>query len=102
MDEFEVDDLIDKEYGNSKETVDKKDINDIIANLQLYSNNVEMLTKLYTDILNDDNVVYIMTRISQNPIFMSHFPEFYVKNENGESVINCQQINTLGFIPRVS
>jgi len=91
MDEFEVDDLIDREYKKDEELVGKNEINKIITNLQLYSNNVEMLTKLYTDILTDDNVVYIMTRISQNPVFMKHFPEFYVKNENGESVINCQQ-----------
>ncbi len=91
MDEFEVDDLIDKEYKADEELVAKTEINKIITNLSLYSNNVEMLTKLYTDILTDDNVVYIMTRISQNPVFMKHFPEFYIKNENGESVINCQQ-----------
>lgn len=91
MDEFEVDDLIDKEYKADEELVAKTEINKIITNLSLYSNNIEMLTKLYTDILTDDNVVYIMTRISQNPVFMKHFPEFYIKNENGESVINCQQ-----------
>jgi len=91
MDEFEVDDLIDKEYRQDEEIVTNHEINRIITNLQLYSNNIEMLTKLYTDILEDDNVVYIMTRISQNPVFMKHFPEFYLKNSNGESVINCQQ-----------
>lgn len=91
MGELEVDDLIDKEYKKDEELVGKNEINKMIANLQLYSDNVEMLTKQYTDILMDDNVVYIMTRISQNPVFMKHFPEFYVKNQNGESVINCQQ-----------
>lgn len=91
MDEFEVDDLIDREYLKEEQIVANNEINKIITNLQLYSNNIEMLTKLYTDILEDDNVVYIMTRISQNPVFMKHFPEFYEKNLNGESVINCQQ-----------
>lgn len=91
MDDFEVDDLIDREYKRDENIVGNNEINKIITNLQLYSNNVEMLTKLYTDILADDNVVYIMTRISQNPVFMNHFPEFYIKNDNGESVINCQQ-----------
>lgn len=90
MDEFEVDDLIDREYAQ-EETVTTQEINKIITDLKLYSNNVEMLTNLYTGILEDDNIVYIMTRISQNPVFMEHFPEFYEKNENGESVINCQQ-----------
>lgn len=91
MDEFEVDDLIDREYTRDEETVTNHEINKIITNLQLYSNNIEMLTRQYTDILEDENVVYIMTRISQNPVFMKHFPEFYEKNANGESVINCQQ-----------
>ena len=91
MDEFEVDDLIDREYKKDDERVAKNEISKIVTNLQLYSSNVEMLTRMYTDILTDENVVYIMTRISQNPVFMNHFPEFYVKNENGESVINCQQ-----------
>lgn len=91
MDEFEVDGLIDKEYRQDEDGISNTQINKIITNLQLCSNNIEMLTRQYTDILEDDNVVYIMTRISQNQIFMKHFPEFYQKNENGESVINCQQ-----------
>lgn len=90
MEEFEVDDLIDREYL-VEETVTTQEINKIITDLKLYTNNIEMLTNLYTNILEDDNVVYILTRISQNPVFMEHFPEFYEKNENGESVINCQQ-----------
>ncbi len=90
MDEFEVDDLIDREY-KQEEAVASNIIKQTIANLQFYSNNTETLANLYTTLLEDDNVVYIMTRISQNPIFMEHFPEFYEKNENGESVINCQQ-----------
>jgi len=91
MNRFEEDDLIDKEYSQNEELISKNEMNKIITNLQLYTNNAEMLTRLYTEILTDDNVVYLMTRISQNQIFMRHFPEFYVKNENGESVINCQQ-----------
>ena len=91
MDDFEIDDLVGNEYKKEEELVNKGEINKIIADLQLSSNNPEMLTKLYTDILMDDNVIYIMTRISQNTIFMNHFPEFYVKNLDGESVINCQQ-----------
>lgn len=91
MDRFEVDDLIDKEYQKEEDKGTQKEIERIISNLQLYSNSVEMLTRTYTDILTDDNVVYIMTRVSQNPVFMNHFPEFYAKNVDGESVINCQQ-----------
>ena len=63
----------------------------VIADLRMYSNNPEMLTELYTKILNDDNVTFLLTRISQNQIFSKHFPEFYVKNKYGEDVINCQQ-----------
>ncbi|MCX8073972.1 MAG: EAL domain-containing protein [Clostridia bacterium] len=63
----------------------------ILNNLYMYSNNVELLTKQYTEILNDDNIVHMVTRISQDTIFKSHFPEFYQKNEYGENVINCQQ-----------
>lgn len=88
---IEIDDLIDKEYINEEDTANNKEINSFLSNLELYSDNVEMLTNKYTDIFEDDNVVYIMTRISQNQIFMKHFPEFYKKNDNGESVINCQQ-----------
>lgn len=91
MNRFEDDDLIDKEYSQNEELISKNEMNKIITNLQLYTNNPEMLTRLYTEILTDDNVVYLMTRISQNQIFMKHFPEFYEKNGNGESVINCQQ-----------
>lgn len=66
-------------------------VDKIISNLNMYSENIEMLTNEYTDILNDDNSMYILTKISQNEIFMRHFPEFYVKNQYGEDVINCQQ-----------
>lgn len=93
MDLLEFDDLIDKEYGTKAE-LSKNEINSIITSLKMYSDDPEMLTKTYTNILLDDNVMYILTRISQDPIFRSHFPEFYEKNKYGESVINCQQ-NTM-------
>lgn len=73
---------------NLAETVD---LNNLITNLNLYTNDKETLTIFYTNILCDENVVYIMTRISQNQVFMKHFPEFYATNVDGESVINCQQ-----------
>lgn len=69
-------------------------INGIINRLKMYSNNSSELTKLYTSILVDDNVSYMLTKISQDPIFMKHFPEFYEINEYGENVINCQQNST--------
>ena len=67
------------------------DIRTMINDLKLYSEDVKALTEIYTKIFMDENVVNIVTRISQNPIFMEHFPELYAKNPNGESVINCQQ-----------
>lgn len=91
MGDFEEDDIIGKEYKQEEDFIAKNEINRIVGNLKLYSDNVEILTKQYTEILENDNVVYLMTKISQNPIFMQHFPEFYEKNLNGESVINCQQ-----------
>ena len=91
MDEFEIVDLIDREYAANEEVIPSNEVNNLVTNLNLFSDNITLLTNQYTDILEDENVVYIMTKISQNPIFMRHFPEFYEKNENGESVINCQQ-----------
>lgn len=70
-----------------------KEIEMIIADLTLYSDNIEMLTKKYTDLLLDDNVIDIFTKLSHSNIFVEHFPEFYIKNKYGESVINCQQNN---------
>lgn len=67
------------------------EVKDIIDGLELFSDNSKMLTNSYTDILMSDNVVYLMTRISQNAILSRHFPEFYIESENGETVINCQQ-----------
>ena len=77
-----------------KDIMDVKEIakiSGIISKLKLYTNNPEELTKAYTNILFDDNVSFILTKISQNPIFKEHFPEFYVVNKYGENVINCQQ-----------
>lgn len=63
----------------------------IISNLTLYENNPKELTEIITSVLCDDNVSYLLTRISQNPIFQRLFPEFYERNQYGENVINCQQ-----------
>jgi len=50
-----------------------------------------MLTETYTNILCDENVAFILTKVSQDPIFRRQFPEFYEVNKYGENVINCQQ-----------
>ena len=65
----------------------------IISSLYMYDNDPEQLTKIYTSILSEENVGFILTRVSQDPIFLKHFPEFYAKNQFGENVINCQQNN---------
>lgn len=66
-------------------------INGIISKLRMFTNNPSELTKSYTSILLDDNVSYILTKVSQDLIFQKHFPEFYEVNQYGENVINCQQ-----------
>lgn len=66
----------------------------IINSLYMYDGDKEQLTKIYTSILNEENVGFILTKVSQDPIFLKHFPEIYVKNKFGENVINCQQNNS--------
>lgn len=79
----------------SVKEIDNEELNaevkDLIDGLELFSDNSKMLTNTYTDILMNDNVVYLITRISQNSVLCKHFPELYIQNELGESVINCQQ-----------
>ena len=66
-------------------------VNRIIDSLKLYENDNSAFTNLITEILEDENVVEILTKISREPIFVKYFPEFYNKNKYGEDVINCQQ-----------
>lgn len=81
--------LVDIEFKEDKKK--NKEIEEIASYLALYSNDVNAITKKYTELLMDDNVVNIFTNLSHNTIFMQHFPEFYEKNINNENVINCQQ-----------
>jgi len=59
-------------------------INAIINKLKMYSNNTTELAKEYTNILFDDNVAFILTKVSQDQVFAKHFPEFYEINQYGE------------------
>lgn len=77
--------------NNVEEELKFAEVKNLIDGLEMFESDKKMLTNAYTDILCSDNAVYLLTRISQHPLFMQHFPEFYEKNENGESVINCQQ-----------
>ena len=86
--EFMSTDNISKDLMDIKETAR---IKKIVSQLQMYDNDPKQLTRIYTDILEEDNVAFILTKISQDKIFLKHFPEFYEKNEFGENVINCQQ-----------
>lgn len=90
MDEFEFTntDNIAQDLMDIKETAR---IKKMISQLYMYDNDVQQLTNIYTNILLEDNVCFILTKISQDKIFLKHFPEFYEKNEFGENVINCQQ-----------
>ena len=79
---------IDKEIMDAKE-IGK--VNNLVDKLKLYNNNKEELTNIYTEILMDDNVAFILTKLTQTQIFYQHFPEFYEVNKYGENLINCQQ-----------
>lgn len=86
--EFTNTDNIAQDLMDIKETAR---IKKIISQLYMYDNDIEQLTKIYTSILLEDNVSFVLTKISQDKIFLKQFPEFYEKNEFGENVINCQQ-----------
>lgn len=79
---------IDVDIMNTKE---KARINKIITEIGIYKDDIEKLTQIYTNLLNEENVVKIMTKVSQSINFYNNFPEFYIYNELGENVINCQQ-----------
>lgn len=72
------------------DTKEEAKINSIISSLQA-TNDPRTLTQIYSNILRDDNVAYILSRVSKEQCFLKHFPEFYVKNKYGENVINCTQ-----------
>lgn len=91
FEEVDKDSLVQEKVVDDVNTEGAKEADDIISQLVMYSDNEEMLTKIYTDILMSDNIIYIMTRISQNGIFAQHFPELYVDNDLNENFINCQQ-----------
>ena len=76
------------------DTKEKSKLNNYISKLNMYLNNKEELTDIYTQILEEDNVVSLLIRISRQPVFVKCFPEFYIKNSYGEDVINCQQNNS--------
>ena len=69
----------------------KGKLRNIINNLNMYSNNIKTVTEIYTNVLMDENVSYFLPKITQQDVFMRHFPELFVYNEYGENLFNCQQ-----------
>lgn len=69
-------------------------VNNILNSVRLYKNNKEAITNIITDVLIDDNVYEILSKLSRESDFVELFPEFYIKNEYNEDVINCQQNST--------
>lgn len=86
-------DLIDTENiaADLMDVKEKARVEALINKLKMYDSNKQELTNIYTSILEDDNVAYLLLKLSQSPIFVKHFPELYIKNQYGEDVINCQQ-----------
>lgn len=66
-------------------------LRNIINNLNMYADNKKTITDLYTKVLMDDNVSYFLPKITQQDVFMRHFPELFVYNQYGENLFNCQQ-----------
>ncbi|MEG2311048.1 MAG: EAL domain-containing protein, partial [Clostridia bacterium] len=91
----EFENMFDTDTSNiTSDLMDTKEtarINAIIAKLNMHANDQEEITQIYTEILEDDNVSYMLKLISRNKIFVQHFPEFYEVNKYGENMINCQQ-----------
>ena len=50
--------------------------------------------EIYTEILLDENVEELITKLTAESSFHNDFPEFYVKNKYSENVINCSQNNS--------
>lgn len=65
-------------------------ISNIISSLYT-TTDPRALTEIYTNILCDENIIHILNRVSMEQCFFKHFPEFYVRNQYGENVINCTQ-----------
>ena len=75
MDEFEKFFADDGFFSIETDLMDLKEetrIQNIIQKLYIYDNNPQELTKIYTDVLEDDNVAFILLKISQDMIFKKH------------------------------
>ena len=87
--------VFDMDFADTSVTlVDAKEkgrLRNIINNLNMYADNARTITEIYTNVLLDDNVSYFLPKITQQDVFMRHFPELFVYNQYGENLFNCQQ-----------
>ena len=87
--------VFDMDFADTSVTlVDAKEkgrLRNIINNLNMYADNARTITDIYTNVLLDDNVSYFLPKITQQDVFMRHFPELFVYNQYGENLFNCQQ-----------
>ena len=87
--------VFDMDFADTSATlIDAKEkgrLRNIINNLNMYADNAKIITELYTNVLLDENVSYFLPKITQQDVFMRHFPELFVYNEYGENLFNCQQ-----------
>ncbi len=87
--------VFDMDFADTSATLvdatEKGRLRNIINNLNMYADNVRTITELYTNVLLDSNVSYFLPKITQQDVFMRHFPELFVYNEYGENLFNCQQ-----------
>ena len=87
--------IMDMDFADTSVTMvdanERGRLRNIINNLNMYADNKKTITDLYTKVLMDDNVSYFLPKITQQDVFMRHFPELFVYNQYGENLFNCQQ-----------
>jgi EAL domain-containing protein (putative c-di-GMP-specific phosphodiesterase class I) len=87
--------VFDMDFADTSATlVDAKEkgrLRNIINNLNMYADNVRTITDIYTNVFLDENISYFLPKITQQDVFMRHFPELFVYNQYGENLFNCQQ-----------
>lgn len=87
--------VFDMDFADTSATLvdatEKGRLRNIINNLNMYADNMKTVTEIYTNVLLDDNVSYFLPKITQQDVFMRHFPELFVYNQYGENLFNCQQ-----------
>ncbi len=87
--------VFDMDFPDTSATIidatEKGRLRNIINNLNMYADNMKIVTEIYTNVLLDQNVSYFLPKITQQDVFMRHFPELYEYNEYGENLFNCEQ-----------